>query len=1023
MNRARVCLVWCGVFYAALLLFGAHSIAFAHEPAKSPPAAGATVAKPKDSPPLVVYFEPVHSLSYRSKDHSVDSLFIAALFQQAAEWAVQEELGGKVIDESLSIGKVDMKGLPRMRILDSGNPPRKLVCQFPDRAVEFFQEPLFEQWEKRVPGKKESINNYPDKIDFVMLITELEKRSRTEIANELAKTLAINRPEKRFSNAPVPESIADSLKTMNFVVQWNNARQLHSEMRKQGESPLLLAALSRTYMHLGLLTENNWHWIDKIFKARGVLYAQRLRAFYPDNPEGPITRGYAFALMGLHAEGIKDLDEALAKRADGKLPDYANWAYLLCHCDITSLELEHHKKRSPLVSLLWFVAAEQGGNTTTIRRVGSQCLDRLSDCYRFLDGLALYSNAGPDSALTTAGADAIPTKLYARIAELEELPTGVEELLVAKPQPDEEEVDKMQGEMVRRMQLAALLKSIPVDHEQFDGGLTWGLLGRLIEEFSFRQTYLHASSIRTFAPQFTDAYLTLTEPLYKDHRYRLALDVFSRNRAKFLQADKDLTKLMETESIEARAAIMQQERVSREMRRIRSANLEETANDFTAAQITHWEKHAGTIAWNAKSWLRASPRSPVAQALLIKYKWEEFGKHAKEWEEEGSQHATLLSALGLKYIQLKKFADAERCLREAIAIDSTYARYSELASLYLAQNQEDKWIGIWDEYLEKKDSSVETIRIAYEIAQHFRNKRQWDRAWPYAKTAAESMDGRTLELAAIVQEGRQEWKSAEGYWKQTIEVHGRPWVMRWYYFCRRTGQGDLKSATTVMRAIHEAEAVHPRTTAEQFFMSGWFYLMEGEYEIAAARMDRALEEVTWGNWALSAALLHHQLGNTKKRDECLKKGAVLWEEIGGDTGRGTTQFQLGEIIAKDLAAGGKVAVSDEKLFLIMQEGDASEQCWFSYYVGQYCLLQGQRDRAIKWLSRTMENTEITGTGRALAGAALVKLGVKPDAYKDALHGKKPSVLADVEANAARAAAEAKKPEEKKKPVPGVKAVP
>ena len=48
-----------------------------------------------------------------------------------------------------------------------------------------------------------------------------------------------------------------------------------------------------------------------MFKARGLLYAERLRQRDPDAPMGRWNRAYAFALAGMHAEALEDLKAAI----------------------------------------------------------------------------------------------------------------------------------------------------------------------------------------------------------------------------------------------------------------------------------------------------------------------------------------------------------------------------------------------------------------------------------------------------------------------------------------------------------------------------------------------------------------------------------------------------------------------------------------------------------------------------------------------------------------------------------------
>ena len=52
---------------------------------------------------------------------------------------------------------------------------------------------------------------------------------------------------------------------------------MHEALRTKGESPATLGALSRAYANLGMLTDTQWEAAPWVYKARGLLYAERLR--------------------------------------------------------------------------------------------------------------------------------------------------------------------------------------------------------------------------------------------------------------------------------------------------------------------------------------------------------------------------------------------------------------------------------------------------------------------------------------------------------------------------------------------------------------------------------------------------------------------------------------------------------------------------------------------------------------------------------------------------------------------------
>ena len=84
----------------------------------------------------------------------------------------------------------------------------------------------------------------------------------------------------------VPAEAEKLLGKLTVPDQFAAVRLLHEAIRTKGESPATLVALSRAYAHLGMLTDNQWDAMTWVFKARGLLYAERSRQRRPGRPVG-----------------------------------------------------------------------------------------------------------------------------------------------------------------------------------------------------------------------------------------------------------------------------------------------------------------------------------------------------------------------------------------------------------------------------------------------------------------------------------------------------------------------------------------------------------------------------------------------------------------------------------------------------------------------------------------------------------------------------------------------------------------
>ena len=113
------------------------------------------------------------------------------------------------------------------------------------------------------------------------------------------------------------------LRNLNSVEQFALVRDVHQEIREDGESAERLSALSRGYAHLGSLTEYYCSAAHKVFKARALLYAERLAARSGQSRFALQNRAYVRALVGLHAEALGDLSASRAEAT--RVSDSAWW--------------------------------------------------------------------------------------------------------------------------------------------------------------------------------------------------------------------------------------------------------------------------------------------------------------------------------------------------------------------------------------------------------------------------------------------------------------------------------------------------------------------------------------------------------------------------------------------------------------------------------------------------------------------------------------------------------------------------
>ena len=146
--------------------------------------------------------------------------------------------------------------------------------------------------------------------DYKMAVEALEPLTRDVLPEVLGKAGLAGKAAPRPGADRVPDGVEARLGRMAFPEQFAALRTLHAALRTDGPSPGRIAALSRAYANLGLLTEFQWDAASVAYKARALLYAQRLVALQPKSPGSFWHRAYAMALAGKLTLAADDLAAA-----------------------------------------------------------------------------------------------------------------------------------------------------------------------------------------------------------------------------------------------------------------------------------------------------------------------------------------------------------------------------------------------------------------------------------------------------------------------------------------------------------------------------------------------------------------------------------------------------------------------------------------------------------------------------------------------------------------------------------------
>jgi tetratricopeptide (TPR) repeat protein len=845
---------------------------------------------------------------------------------------------------------------------------------------------------------------------YRLLFAGWEEKSRTEIPQLLREAGLSGQPLAWKPDAPTSDEIEALLQDMTLFAQFRAAQKLHALVRTDGESPARLAALTRCYAHLAMLTEVHWTQERYAYWARAILYGQRLAVKQPDSAFALWHRAYAFSLTGTHKSSFEDFAaaEKAADFAQQTMPYWIEAAKHNLYCDLDALaKLEAREAKSAqLCGLLRYDMVEQACSANHTVAVAIELLPKMPECFRIHDGLSTFGGVGILHGATAQTPQMFAQLLYTRLQEFENLPPAVQkrvkegtsgggilnDLFGGEPAPDKE--FKLRNRLLKALRAAA--DGVPASpaedakppkaaDEPAAAGATivyqepsWGVLAKLIHEASF----LHAMRRVTFEADMLgvdpEASIEYFRSLLVDHPNRWFLDAHSWDSEVKEKAIKKLQAALQKDAVEIHARPL--------IDAVWSVD-QPAANELYAAA---WD-HQGNAMFDLGVRHRLSPRSdpgildtardgmpyaPLGRMLQIRDQWDSVKEQAAAWEKDGQSWPLVMRAFGQRYVEEKQWDAAERCLKRAVEIDPSRDNYTSLADMYWDHGEKDRWVTTLEEYLDKPDYGLGHAQVRVRIADVYSYEREWEKAAPYADEAAETWAGWAMQTAGCVREGLEEFETAE-QWFANLSERYRGSALQWYFFCRRTGKGRLDEAMQ----LAESASVE-RGTLDNTDLATFLVLSDQPAEAVDLFLS-GFERWEWhADYGLSAAFAAHAAGDYKRRDEILqmvKEKSPSYVVAGPNTPRtdllGLTDMMIAGFDGEkakplDIAAVEKLPFERNEIAEIS----------FRYFVGKYEMIAGEKDEAIRQFKIAVASPEPADNERTLAAVELRTLGVAPEDY-------------------------------------------
>ena len=726
------------------------------------------------------------------------------LIRQAVLIAARDELGLHTRDQVIDQTR-DNRGNPAAEVLEvisyvRDNRSREQIRQLGKESI----QTLFAHETPMAPGRSLELNK---------LLSSAEVLSREEFPAVLEKGLGLNgKPNATKAEAGFAAEIEEQLGSLSYVNVLLAVRALHRAIRDDGESPQRIGALVRGYALLGVLSEYEWNPAHRAFKARALLYAQRLVARNRESPWGLWHRAFAWALVGRHVDALADLAAAKLKTPGKNAPEAPAWLELVdafSHFDSARLA-QNEGPKNKLAALLCMLTLSYPRNTAIGLSAAKDVAALESDCFLAHDAMCEFFGVSTQHMTTMIAQEALRSLVFNTIPTLDGIPRNL------KDQLDENSSITKAAELFDQ----AGAPEADLDEPSL------GAAARMIRETRFVQVFRRLYFMKVLLSMPTDELWDEVRQDVADHPYAGYLESLlspkPESAARYLLfADGlDLTDIETTESAMNRSLWNLERPKAKAAWNVARCHEDETAE--MAASL--WNSDEQNKLALAREILKISPFHAYARAVLINKDWENVKGEVTGWEKESGVSPAVLAVLGTRYTSEKKFDDAERVLSRYIILSPDRWAYRALADNYKAQGDIDRWQKTLDEFLNKvEDLGLDHAQVQVEIANFYAGVKQWEKARPYAEAAAATWAEWAMICAARCAEGEKDWARAELWFSRVTERYpGNSWAV-WYFFCKRTGQGNLAAARDAVERYltSRADARIFKTRNMRAISTGW----------------------------------------------------------------------------------------------------------------------------------------------------------------------------------------------------------
>ncbi|MFH1299774.1 MAG: hypothetical protein ABIK07_01840 [Planctomycetota bacterium] len=785
----------------------------------------------------------------------------------------------------------------------------------------------------------------PEEFGFEALIEQTEELSRTGFVEALQKAGFTGNAPAWKEESTIPEMTLQQLKEWNFISQYTAAQDMHAAISKDGESPERLAALARAYANLGSLTECFKSPVHKVFKARALLYAERLTARSEDSPWALAHRAYARTFAGRHLSALADIETIRSVKQEnaGKRP-LPEWLDVIdAYCSYKPEVLDKATQNENTRQLAVYLRALQTDPDLDPKQMLARTEELLKvepACCRALDQLNDVEMLGNLTNITETRQNQIWEELYKKL-QAGNLPASIKE-----PLDDHMSIlFTIKTKLPFREQITTQLKNSTA--KEYEPSIN--ALGQLFQEVSYLHACRKLYCMTAFLSVSADDEIADQQPLMKGHPAGPYLKIYSSIPVDVKEAYRTLRDTYDPNELEISAGKLITDSYGylkyEDYNKIMSAavvNLDPVYHDqlqyqrFVVKQKMYSRNLLGDI---ARKLLEISPYQPQTVALNIDANKGYADQHHAEIVEKYGDLPVILSAMAKRHLRELNDEKAEEILLRRLSLTADHETYNSLAELYLRRGEMEKWLDTMQKALRVPTIGLENAEIRSKIAHYYMGRGEWKLAEPYAMIAAKTHSSWGLLCGARCYEGLGNLDAAEELMQACAKRYESN-SADWYFWCVRTNHGDQKSARLLAeRMVLENPYPNHYTRTMEI---GFIQFMQGSGKEAFESFLTAFQKHDDGYSGLHAAMLADELKLIPQRDELLKGIAALWS-------KDYASAELANYFQKMLREKDPLEWNPDwfqSLLVQLPNGSATN---YYFFAGKFLKLRGQDELAVTYL--------------------------------------------------------------------------